>query len=166
MASIELNGSFKPMVEALDRIAAIGKKPNAVLSAVGEQMIKATQERFYQQKGPDGKAWAPLNPLYAATKSETRILFRTGALCNGIEKFVDGNRLVWGSDLEYASVHQFGAVIKPKTAKQISFDIGGVFFHRKSVSIPARPYLGFTQADRETVIEELNEFLHRALASR
>lgn len=168
MASIELNGTFKPMVEALDRIALIGRNPARILDQVGEQMLKSTKERFHNQAGPDGSPWAPVHPDYAATKPDSRILFRTGELFGGLEKFVDGNRLVWGSQLPYAKAHQFGATIIPRTdgVKALRFWIGGKQFDVKKVVIPARPYLGFTAEDRQTVLEELHEFLDRAMSPR
>lgn len=167
MASIELKGSFRPMSEMLERIADIGQHPARVLSAVGEQMIKSTQERFHQQAGPDGSPWAPLRPDYAASKTDQRILFRTGELFGSISAFVDGRRLVWGSHLSYAATHQFGATIVPQGGKKsLAFKIGGREVFAKKVVIPARPYLGFTAEDRQTVLDELEEFLGRALAAR
>lgn len=164
MASIELKGSFRPMIEILDKIADIGQQPASVLNAVGEQMIKSTQERFHQQAGPDGSPWAPLKPAYAAKKTDPRILFRTGELFGSIEKFVDGNRLVWGSHLIYAGTHQFG--IFEKRMVRSSKKAGQKIHATKRVVIPARPYLGFTAEDRQTVLEELEEFFDRALAAR
>lgn len=164
MASIELKGSFKPMIDVLDKIAGIGQQPANVLNAVGEQMIKATQERFHKQAGPDGSPWAPLKPAYAAKKTDPRILFRTGELFGSIEKFVDGNRLVWGSHLIYAGTHQFGIFKKVfvRSSKRGPQKISS----SRRVVIPARPYLGFTADDRQTVLEELEEFFGRAVASR
>ena len=168
MTEIRMSGSAREIAAALERIAAIGRNPARVLHAVGEQMIKSTQRRFHDGKGPDGKAWAPLNPAYAASSGPRQggILVRTAHLRDGISSYVDGRTLVWGSNLVYSAVHQFGAVIKPKTKKALFFSIGGHEVIAGSVTIPARPYLGFTAADRLTVIEELEEALARAVAGR
>ncbi|MFT8422072.1 MAG: phage virion morphogenesis protein [Gluconacetobacter sp.] len=167
MAQIRLTGTMREIASALDRIAAIGRNPSRVLAAVGEEMIQSTQLRFETQTAPDGTPWAPLNPHYAADKAATRpgagILTYTQHLRRGISRYVDGRTLVWGSNLDYAAVHQFGAVIKPKSRKALFFSLGGREVMARSVTIPARPYLGFTAEDRLTVIEELEDALARAM---
>ena len=172
MAQIRLTGTMREITSALDRIAALGRNPSRVLAAVGEELIQSTQRRFETQTAPDGTPWAPLNPHYAADKAAVRpgagILTYTQHLRRGISRYVDGRTLVWGSNLDYAAVHQFGAVIKPKAGggdpkKSLHFALGGRTLMVRSVTIPARPYLGFTAEDRLTVIEELEDALARAM---
>lgn len=43
--------------------------------------------------------------------------------------------------IKYGAVHEFGAVIVPKTKKVLRFKIGGQWISAKRVVIPARPYV-------------------------
>lgn len=52
-----------------------------------------------------------------------------------------GNRVVLGSNLPYAGVHEFGATIKAKASPFLVFKIGKNWISKKSVVIPARPFL-------------------------
>lgn len=47
----------------------------------------------------------------------------------------------FGSDLIYAPVHEYGAVIKPKNKPFLRFQIGERWVTLKQVTIPARPYI-------------------------
>lgn len=170
MSSIIVTGSVGPIISALDRIAAIGRNPRGVLEAVSAQVIKSTRRRMEAGTDPRGVRWdsyAPLNPLYASEKVGPGILrgagYTTSGLYRSITSYVDGNRLVWGSNLVYARIHQLGGVIRPKNARALVFWMGGQKFERGSVTIPARPYLGFTDEDREALVGELEEYLARAM---
>lgn len=46
-----------------------------------------------------------------------------------------------GTNLVYAPVHEFGAVITPKTATRLHFVVDGEDVFAKRVVIPARPYM-------------------------
>ncbi|MFT8896760.1 MAG: phage virion morphogenesis protein [Acetobacter sp.] len=167
MSSIIVTGTTGPIISALDRIAAIGRNPGRVLEAVSEQVIKSTRHRMEAGIDPRGVRWdsyAPLNPLYASEKKGFGILRGPQQhLYKSIVSYVDGNRLVWGSNLDYARIHLLGGVIRPKNARALVFWMGGQKFQRGSVTIPARPYLGFTDEDRETLVGELEEYLARAM---
>nr|WP_298797436.1 phage virion morphogenesis protein [uncultured Acetobacter sp.] len=170
MPSVIVSGDSSPIRAALDRIAAIGRDPSAVLSAVGNSILNNTRKRMEEGVDPRGVRWdsyAPLNPLYASTKEGPGILrgadYSTAGLYRSLTKQVRGNSLVWGSALPYARIHQMGGVIVPKNRPALTFFMGDEKFSRKSVTIPARPYLGFTQEDREDVMGELEDYLARAL---
>lgn len=167
MSSIIVTGTTGPIISALDRIAAIGRNPSGVLRAVSEQVIKSTRRRMEAGVDPRGVRWdsyAPLNPLYASDKKGTGILLGGGRnLYKSIVSYVDGNRLVWGSNLVYSRIHNLGGWIFPKDKPQLSFMMGGMWFHAWDVFIPQRQYLGFTDEDRETLVGELEEYLARAM---
>lgn len=169
MARITLKGSFDPIQSALKDIAAIGRDPQAVLAAIGLLMVRSTRHRIEQGVDPEGQPFEPLNPLYALTKEGPGILrgraWNQSGLYASLTSRANGNVLVWGSNKVYAPVHQFGAVIQPKNGNHLSFEMGGELFHVDSVFVPARPFLGFTERDREDAIEELGGFLRRAMRS-
>ncbi|MCK4260435.1 MAG: HK97 gp10 family phage protein [Halanaerobiales bacterium] len=45
-----------------------------------------------------------------------------------------------GTNVSYAGIHEFGGVIKVKTAEKLKFKIGNYWRTAKSVIIPARPF--------------------------
>lgn len=49
---------------------------------------------------------------------------------------------VVGTPIVYARIHEFGGTIVPKRAPYLRFKIGDQWFARKSVTMPARPYMG------------------------
>ncbi|MFT8515611.1 MAG: phage virion morphogenesis protein [Acetobacter persici] len=170
MPSVIVSGNTGPIRAALDRIGAIGRDPSAVLSALGNSIINNTRKRMEDGVDPRGVRWdsyAPLNPLYASTKEGPGILlgaeYSTVGLYRSLTKQVRGNSLVWGSALPYARIHQMGGIIQPKNKRWLSFEMGGALLHVDSVAIPARPYLGFTEEDREDLMDGLQGYLARAV---
>lgn len=151
-----------------------GGLSTGVMRAIGDALVKETQLRFERGVDPFGVAWKPLNPAYAAIKRGPGILRQGRYLQRFITRETQGNTITVGSNRIYAAVHQFGATIKPKNGKALAFRLGkagprggkgsGLVFAR-SVTIPARPYLGFGPADRRAVMETLEGFVTRAFGA-
>lgn len=170
MGGVSILGSTQPIRDALNRVEDIGRDPSSVLRALGAGVVRHTKWRIDEGIDPRGVRWesyAPLNPIYASTKKGTGILLGAGGTASGLyatlTQEVQGNKLVWGSEQKYARIHQLGGVITPTNSFHLRFRMGGKFFQEKSVTIPARPYLGFTDQDRQFLIGELEGYLARAL---
>ncbi|MCP9320113.1 phage virion morphogenesis protein [Acetobacter persici] len=164
--SVAIGMEWDGLHQTLGRIADIGLKPAPLLEAIGEALAESTMERFNTGRDPDGVDWesyAPLDPLYEVDKKGPGILVEGGHLRSSIETAVVGHEVLVGSPLPYAAVHQFGAIIVPKEAAQLSFMMGGHLIHAHNVYIPARPYLGISDEDRVMVTEELELALARAI---
>jgi phage gpG-like protein len=57
-------------------------------------------------------------------------------------------------------VHQFGAIIRPRTKKALAIPMpDGSMRFVKQVAIPARPFLGLSEDDKTTVLDVLNRML-------
>ena len=169
MAFITISGDASPIQSALDAIMAVGTRPQAVLEAIGLELHDRTIERVERGEDPNGIRWetyAPLNPLYKADKESPDILRERGDLFASIHSEVDGHAILVGTDLIYGAIHQFGGIIRPKEAQQLSFEMGGELFHRSSVTIPARPYLGLGPGDEAAIMDRLDEFLSIAMGGR
>lgn len=167
MSSINLSGDMSSVALSLQKIADIGRNPEKVLDAVGRIVLLNTQRRIIQEVDPDGRPFTPLNPMYAAFKKGPGILrgedFNTG-LYGSLSAKATGDVLRWGAGKQYANVHQFGAVIKAKApGKSLHFFNGPDEVFAKSVTIPARPFLAFTEQDRSETLEALSGFLRRAM---
>lgn len=170
MGGVSVLGSTQPIRQALTRVAEIGRDPSRVLGALGAGVVRHTQWRMERGVDPHGVRWdsyAPLNPIYASSKQGSGILLGRGGMANGLAgsiiSAVEGNTLVWGSKKVYSRIHQLGGIIQPKNKRWLSFEMGGALWHLDSVEIPARPYLGFTNEDRQFMMEELEDYLERAL---
>ncbi len=141
-----------------------------ILKLIAVGLVTETESRFDRGVDAWGVPWKPLNPAYAAIKRGTRILVASGFLQRGLTGQVSGNQVIVGSNREYAAVHLFGAVIKPVRAKALAFRMGktgprggkgsGIVFAR-SVTIPARPYLGFGPRDQRVVMDVLDAAISR-----
>jgi len=121
--------------------------------------------RFGAQSDPEGRSWVPLNPLYATTKKGPRILEGAGGMRGGllgsIIYQVGGREVAIGTNKIYGAIHQFGGVIRPRSADALVFRMGGELIHARSVRIPARPYLGAGPADRAQMVSLVEGILRR-----
>ena len=158
MAGARIDGTAA--IEHLSGLVEAIKDPSPLLAELGEYGLRSTRARFKTQTAPDGTAWAALQPWYQKEKrrNKNRILTLNGYLRGQMTWQLVGDRTVEiGSNLPYAAVHQFGATIKPRAAKVLMFR-GHV---AKSVTIPARPYLGLSDEDRSEIVERTLEWLQR-----
>lgn len=164
-------------------LAAIGRD-GGVLGAIGVGLARNTRERFDQAQDPDGQPWASLHPLYAPLKRGPGILRESGmrgGLQGSITSQVAGRSVIVGSNKIYAAVHQFGATIRAKNAPALVFRLatGRTITGKRgrtspetslvfveSVTIPARPYLGLSRRDEDTVREVVFGALQRAMGGR
>jgi phage gpG-like protein len=114
-----------------------------------------TQRRIQSEKtSPEGAAWP-------RTRDGRGALFATGAhLYQSIDHRSSDTTASWGTGWIGARVHQFGALIRPVNAKALAFRIGGKSAFAKSVTIPARPFIGVSSDN----IEELRATAEAALA--
>jgi phage virion morphogenesis protein len=157
-ATIKVGFQDEAFAGALKRLGQISTNPKPLLKRLGVALVDTTHQRFLDAKGPDGEKWQKLNPLYATVEKKGPGILRESAMRGGlmgsITFKVDGNSGVRiGSNKIYAAVHQFGAVIVPVHAKSLVFRIGARVIYANRVVIPARPYLGFGEADRIAAME-------------
>ncbi len=158
----------KAITEPLRRLGAVAAERAGLMRAIGVGLVEATQSRFESQTTPDGTPWKPLNPGYAAGKRGPGILRESG-MRGGLQGSITfqtrgGLEVEVGSNKVYAAIHQFGGVITAKTGRGLVFKIGGQFIRKRSVTIPARPYLGFGAADQAVVEEVIEIVVSRALS--
>ena len=160
-ARIEMTLKAQAAVEAIDRLIAIRFH---VMEPIGLALRQVTQARFFSESGPDGTPWKALNPAYAAIKKGPGILRGpVSDLWGSITFRASASEVTIGSIKKYAAVQQFGATITAKNAKALRFQMAGGMMFRRSVTIPARPYLGFGDADQEAVLEVVDAAVQSAL---
>jgi phage gpG-like protein len=178
-AAFTFNFDDGPVIAGLDRLQAALEENAGLLRIIGAYGRDSTVRRMESQTAPDGTPWTPLNPAYAAIKpAGYDILYLHGDLRNSQTFRAGVGEVSWGSPMVYAAAQQFGAVIVPKNAKALSFVLGdtfgagagklygltqGVLVQVKSVTIPARPYLGLSAEDREEITLLAEEYLMRQM---
>lgn len=115
------------------------------MRAIGDYLESVTDERFDNQRSPNGKRWAALSPAYARRKAKdprrkkgAGILVLTGQMRKDIKRKATKNSVEVGvkdsasaQTKAKASAHQYGA---PKR------------------NIPARPFLGITNEDKKEIL--------------
>ena len=137
-----------------------------LMRQIGAILVKNTHIRFRRAQAPDGSGWAALNPAYAASKRGPGILRERGmrgGLMGSIHADTgDDYALVSPDGRVYAAIHQFGGKITPKNANRLVFQLGNRLAFARSVTIPARPYLGISAEDERDIREAAMVFLRRA----
>lgn len=155
----------KAVTDALRLMGVKTRNPAPALKAIGERLVRSTEERFDNEEDPQGNTWRLLTYSRAGryrtrgkyrrthgTRGEQlkgfreylerkKILTDTGGLRDSIFPDVEGSVLSVGSPLKYAAVHQLGSDPKHKA------------------KIPARPYLGMSRDDEEEALAIIGDFM-------
>ncbi len=155
--------------QAFSRLTRLMADTTPVMRAIGTGLIAGTHDRFQAGVDPGGAPWAKLNPQYAFTKRGAGILRESamaGGLMGSIAMQAGRDNVVVGSNKIYAAVHQFGATITPKSGPHLVFKLGGRLVKARSVTIPARPYLGVSADDRQMIGDVVTASLTGAIAAR
>ncbi len=139
-----------------------------LMRAIGVSLVSSTHDRMDAGHSPDGSAFAPLKPAYAAAKRGPGILRESG-MAGGLQGSITFRAapaaVEVGSNKIYAGVHQTGATIKPKGGGRLMFKLGSQWVAARSVTIPARPYIGASAEDEETILDLVEASLDRAMRS-
>lgn len=161
--SLEVEISDKAVQQAFTRLITVMGDTTPIMSAIGSGLVGSTHRRFVSQKSPDGVAWEKLNPEYKKTKRNSRILTESGRLRDSISHRAGRDQVTVGTNAVYAAVHQLGATIKPKSASHLVFRLASGIVLAKSVTIPARPYLGISDDDQVMISETVFSALQRRI---
>lgn len=159
MAGAAISVTSEGLAAALAALAAAGAFAEDLTPAhdeIGAAMVTSTQMRFEAQAGPGASPWPP--SLRALLEGGVT-LTKSGRLAQSITHQADASGVEWGTDVVYAGVHQFGATIKPVDAAALRFKLPGALGWRsaKSVTIPARSFLGVDADDEAEILEILAE---------
>jgi phage virion morphogenesis protein len=151
MAGVALHidlSRLKLIQRRLDALANFDR--SALLDAVGDNVEAQTRTRLSEEKhAPDGAAWPQWSEAYAATRhADQSFLEGEGTLIDSIDHEVMGDEVEIGSNLIYSRVHQEGADFS-------------IISNKAHVRIPARPYLGISDANEaeieRTIVEWFEE---------
>ncbi|WP_085025590.1 phage virion morphogenesis protein [Ensifer aridi] len=176
--------------EGLSRLVNAAVHPGQMMSAMGAYLLTSTQRRFETETGPEGAKWKPLSPSTAKRKigrgrvrGTANILRVTTQLYQSLVMRSDETSAEVGTNMVYAAVHQFGGAIQQYARSQrLSLkkirggrarfvkhgtkgaELRNITIGEHTINIPARPYLGFSQADIARLLEIGEEHLLREAA--
>lgn len=158
-------GEARAAIAALRRL---GAEPAPLLRSIGTGLVRNTQDRIDRGVDPEGRRFAALHPDYAPMKKGPGILRESGlrgGLQGSITFRAEGEEVAVGTNKEYGAIHQFGGIIRPRrTGGFLVFRLASGRVFARQVTIPARPYLGLSAADEQTILDAAEEQFDRALA--
>ena len=148
MAAAKIHVDNTEVLDALNRLVQQGDDLTAPLQEVGEYLVESTKKRFATKTAPDGTAWKANSPVTVARKGrDDALIGETTQLADAIFSNVSGNALEIGSTRQYAAMQQFGGSRSE-------------FAHLWG-DIPARPFLGVSDDDKDEVLGILADHLSR-----
>ncbi|QOW46055.1 MULTISPECIES: phage virion morphogenesis protein [Acinetobacter] len=158
--SIQMHGQDK-LIEFMRRVEQQVADPSDLWRDIGDILVHNTEERFYTGIGTDDKPW---QKSWRAQEKGGQTLRKDGHLIKSIIARVQRNKINVGTNLIYAPLMHFGGVVKPKKGEYLKFKtpLGG-WVQLKSVTIPARPFLGISVDDSQEILFEIEEYLREAL---
>ena len=130
----------KPVLDLLGDLSHRMTDLTVPMTAIGEYLLLATDDRFEQEKDPDGVPWKPDSPFTINFKKQNnrilKILQSTGRLRNSIAYVATPSSLTMGTIVPYAPDHQFGINGQAK-----------------------RTFLGISEGDAVVVQEIIQDFI-------
>lgn len=158
MSGVSFEITATGLEEALLKIDGIANAPTQELAeGIGRMVQEQTRRRIEEEKtSPAGVAWQP-------NIAKTSILYRSGALTRSIDYIASPDKVEVGSGLIYARIHQRGGQITAKNASALAFSVGGKFIQVKSVTMPARPYLGISPENERDIVSAAEDWMARLI---
>ena len=153
----QLRFDLKDLFKVSDGLKRLGSETEVFMRRIAQTLTASAKERFVDETDPEGNKWKK------GVKNGGQTLTLSGLLRRSITNTSDDKTAVIGTNRIYAGIHQFGGVITAKKSKYLRFKINGREVFAKSVVIPARPFLGVSETDKEAVKDELNTLLTEAL---
>lgn len=126
-----------PAAQGVLSISASVKNTQPMMAGIGAVLVNRIRLGFRTGTDPWGRPWAPLK------MRKGQPLRDTGRLQRSIGYAASADQVTVGTNVLYAKVHQFGAIIKPVRAAFLIFvnRITGKKVLAKQVTVPARPFL-------------------------
>lgn len=157
---------------------------------VGDRLVNSTSLNFHNERAPDGTPWTPLKAATIRARTRKgqlpltilRTNTRIGSsLAGSVNRQASKDEVKIGTPAAYGAIHQLGGTIsKPSrqaniyrmkdkngtvgrrfVSKDEANHVTDVTIPAHSISIPARPFLGVSPADREAIIKDAEDWLTR-----
>ena len=153
-----------PELRDLDRkirAAASKRRMRLLMEGLAKAGEDTTDDRIKRGgPAPDGRDWPARHPLSASRKP---LLNRDGHLGDSIAMAATNRTARWGTNLNYARIHQLGGIVRPRRRRALRFEQGGNQIFARRTVIPARPYLGWGAQEERQVGLVIRHWLDEAL---
>ena len=158
----------KQVQSALSALLSAVERPEPALQQIGVSTVENIRMGFDTSSDPYGRPWK-------AVLRGGQPLRDTGNLANSWTYALRGGVVAVGSqrEVEYdgrrhnlATIHQYGATIRPVKAKALRFQVNGRFVTSHGVTVPARPMIpanGWPDDWRDEVSGIVADHIRRAL---
>lgn len=155
MAGVQYTVSLSDigLASRFDAVAAGAEDMTELMDLIGSVLVNGARTRIAETNvDPDGVPWPKSFRVESGQGGKT--LYDQGNLLASITEEPAPREVTVGSNLIYAGVHQTGATIRPKTAGALFFTLAdGTKVMAGEVTIPARPYIGISDGERENILE-------------
>ncbi|WP_153768155.1 phage virion morphogenesis protein [Labrenzia sp. CE80] len=163
----------------LTRVADAGGDTSALMAEISGAMLFSVQRRFETERAPDGTPWQRHAPRTAKARLKRsrknapvtpKILRDSNRLYSSIISEASSDEAAVGTNLVYAAIHQAGRTVTQypqsrmvrfrKVGRQTRFARQAhkraydrpVTYGARTIVIPARPYLGFSDTDQTEIL--------------
>lgn len=134
----------------LRSLIALGRDAGPIMADIAAIGESSTRMRFRTEGGPDGQKW---KPSLRARITGGRTLTKDGHLSGSISGRHGRDFAEWGVNRIYAAIHQFGGEIRAKGGSLRFRLANGGFATVQKVTMPARPFLGISDDDRDDILD-------------
>ena len=152
---MEVHGDWKKLTKVLNRLENVDFAK--LHESIGEVLISTTHERFRNGRAPNGSKWK------RGLKGTGQTLVQSRLLRNSVTKRFSREGVEVGTNIKYARIHQKGGTIRAKKAKFLRFKVGSRWAMKKSVKIPARPFIGISADDKQEIMRLFRETISEAM---
>lgn len=162
--NLSIKSDLPKLQQPLRRLIKLGENPKPLLAQIAFLGENQTRERFSTETGPDGQKWKDSlrKKLFGG-----KTLTQDGHLGDSITSKATDKEASWGSNRIYAAIHQFGGVIRAKTSKGLAFQLAsGDNVVTRQVTMPARPFLGVSNADERDITDLVRGYVRKVVAGR
>jgi phage gpG-like protein len=133
----DLNAVAAELRKSAATIANLPANPG-VLRVIGQMGVSGMKDHFNQSRGPDGVTWPALKVRRGKPLLDTGRMRASGVAT------VQGQTVTLSNTAPFAGVHQTGKTISAKRG-YLRFKTPQGYARKKSVRIPARPHIGWSQ---------------------
>ena len=154
--AVQIQVKDEGVLAVLGRLALDNDTKHELLDLIGINESENTRLRFSDQQGPDGVPW---EPSLRVKLNGGDTLRDTGRLMNSITHRTGDTYVEIGTNVDYAAMMHGGGTIHATGGGYLKFNIGGAWASKRSVTIPARPFLGLDDEGETEVIDLIDEFI-------
>lgn len=144
--TLRFTGNWMKTIRVMKKMATVDFK--SLHREIGEYVLNDTRDRFITGRGPDGVRW-PKSRRVKQGGGQT--LVKTRKLEGSLTYKARVNRVDVGTNDKRAAIHQFGGKIRARSGGRLKFKVGKQWVQVKSVTIPARPYIGLNKRNRKDI---------------